>query len=181
MTKNGQIVLIPANSPLYRIGPRDYTTKEKELLHKAQPFQYSMFDGIIVGMHSGLKEFRLGQRKGVSEGGNKTPYYVIAKDESANRLFVGEGAAHPGLQTTVFHWPVSQEKFFANFIMQQSDEGVPVKVRQREAELSAQFYIFPSGIFLQFRTAVSITLLEQPLTVHFHDNSSLDLFSNFIL
>ena len=43
--------------------------------------------GRIIGEHSGLPLYTLGQRKGINIGGTG-PYYVIAKDSSKNQLVV---------------------------------------------------------------------------------------------
>lgn len=49
-----------------------------------------------VGEHSGLGFYTIGQRHGIRIGGGG-PYYVAAKDFTANRLIVAEGNADPNL------------------------------------------------------------------------------------
>ena len=52
-------------------------------------------DGRVVGEHIGLAFYTIGQRKGIGLGGAGEPWYVAAKDLSANRLVVVQGHDHP--------------------------------------------------------------------------------------
>lgn len=52
--------------------------------------------GKIVGEHAGLEFYTIGQRHGIGIGGG-TPYYVTAKDFTANRLIVAEGDSDKNL------------------------------------------------------------------------------------
>jgi tRNA-specific 2-thiouridylase len=58
-------------------------------------------DGIVVGTHSGLMYYTIGQRKGLGIGGSKEfgnePWFVIGKDLDKNELIVGQGFHHPTL------------------------------------------------------------------------------------
>ncbi len=69
--------------------------------------------GNIVGEHQGLMAYTLGQRRGLSIGGQRgareAPWYVIAKDAARNTLIVAQDADHPRLlsghlTTAPFHW-----------------------------------------------------------------------------
>ena len=51
----------------------------------------------IIGTHDGAQFVTVGQRKGLGIGGHKEPVFVLATDIAANRIYVGEGAAHRGL------------------------------------------------------------------------------------
>lgn len=44
--------------------------------------------GAVIGRHTGLFDYTIGQRHGIGVSAEK-PYYVIGKDASANTLFVG--------------------------------------------------------------------------------------------
>jgi len=63
----------------------------KKTRFKANPY------GAIVGRHCGAQFYTLGQRKGLGVGGHADPLFVIGTDIDANRIYVGEGEAHPGL------------------------------------------------------------------------------------
>jgi len=54
-------------------------------------------DGRVIGRHTGVHQFTIGQRKGLGSAAGK-PLYVLAIDPKNNRVVVGEDAA---LRTTV--------------------------------------------------------------------------------
>jgi tRNA-specific 2-thiouridylase len=52
-------------------------------------------EGDIVGKHSGLMYYTLGQRKGLGIGGKGAPWFVAQKDIKRNHLIVVQGHDHP--------------------------------------------------------------------------------------
>ena len=46
--------------------------------------------GEVLGRHTGLHQFTVGQRKGLGLSGGQPPMYVVALDRAQNRLVVGE-------------------------------------------------------------------------------------------
>jgi tRNA-uridine 2-sulfurtransferase len=46
--------------------------------------------GEVLGRHTGLHQFTVGQRKGLGLAGGQPPLYVVALDRQQNRLVVGE-------------------------------------------------------------------------------------------
>jgi tRNA-specific 2-thiouridylase len=46
--------------------------------------------GELLGRHTGLHQFTVGQRKGLGLAGGQPPMYVVALDRAQNRLVVGE-------------------------------------------------------------------------------------------
>src|SRR6202451_2079802 len=46
--------------------------------------------GEVLGRHTGLHQFTVGQRKGLGIAGGQPPVYVVALDRQQNRLIVGE-------------------------------------------------------------------------------------------
>jgi tRNA-uridine 2-sulfurtransferase len=53
--------------------------------------------GEVVGEHTGLCYYTLGQRKGLGLGGEGAPWFVVAKDLAKNTLIVERGENHPAL------------------------------------------------------------------------------------
>ena len=79
----------------------------------AQPGPMITPDGSLIGEHSGLMYYTIGQRQGLgiggTEQGKEEPWYVIKKDLSSNTLVVGQGHDHPQLFyrhccVTDLHW-----------------------------------------------------------------------------
>ncbi|RMD77195.1 tRNA 2-thiouridine(34) synthase MnmA [Candidatus Dojkabacteria bacterium] len=73
-----------------------------------------------VGEHKGSYFYTIGQREGLGIGGQKVPYFVVAKDQEKNIIYVGHGQNHPALMKTIvklesIHF-VSEKykKFFEN-------------------------------------------------------------------
>ncbi|MBT7610773.1 MAG: tRNA 2-thiouridine(34) synthase MnmA [Bacteriovoracaceae bacterium] len=56
-----------------------------------------LLDGTIVGEHSGMAFYTLGQRKGLGLGGSGAPWFVVGKDADSNTVYVERGEAHPAL------------------------------------------------------------------------------------
>lgn len=79
----------------------------------AQPGRIEDDHGNLLGEHSGLMYYTLGQRQGLGIGGRpaaaEEPWYVAAKDLDRNVLIAVQGHDHPllhsnGLNTSAVHW-----------------------------------------------------------------------------
>lgn len=61
---------------------------------KPNPGDIVTVDGQVIGQHSGLMYYTIGQRQGLGIGGVKNrpaePWFVLAKDHSNNRLIIGQ-------------------------------------------------------------------------------------------
>ncbi len=55
----------------------------------AEPGDIVDLAGRVVGAHSGIIHFTVGQRKGLGLSGNEEPLFVLALDAAANRVIVG--------------------------------------------------------------------------------------------
>ncbi|MEZ0247071.1 MAG: tRNA 2-thiouridine(34) synthase MnmA [Methylophilaceae bacterium] len=78
-----------------------------------EPGEMRTPEGKVVGRHSGLMYYTLGQRQGLGIGGSKDgdgmPWFVAGKDMENNVLTVVQGHDHPllysdGLQAAQMHW-----------------------------------------------------------------------------
>ena len=90
--------------------------KFKDFLQRfipAQPGIIESVEGDILGEHSGLMYYTIGQRQGLgiggTEHGSEEPWYVIEKNLKTNRLIVAQGHNHERLfynrcSITDLHW-----------------------------------------------------------------------------
>ena len=90
--------------------------KFKDFLQRfipAQPGDIVSLDGKLLGQHSGLMYYTIGQRQGIGIGGtgdgSNEPWYVIEKNLDTNQLIVAQGGEHPNLyhsrcRITDLHW-----------------------------------------------------------------------------
>ncbi len=64
---------------------------------KHAPGEFKTLSGKVVGQHLGSPFYTIGQRKGLGLGGAGEPWYVVAKDQEQNTIYVERGESHPGL------------------------------------------------------------------------------------
>lgn len=80
------------------IGERKFNRFLSDFL-VAKPGQIQTPEGEILGKHTGLMYYTLGQRGGIQLGGKKNhaelPWYVVAKNITDNTLIVAQGQDHP--------------------------------------------------------------------------------------
>ena len=95
--KEGIIVEIDANHPIYSVERPVFNSLEEELMYDATPIKYSPEMGKTVGKHQGAHYFTIGQRKGLNVGGTKEALFIIATDVKNNVIYTGQGHQHPGL------------------------------------------------------------------------------------
>lgn len=93
--KKGDIIEIPADSPLYKNKKDDDTSED--IYKLSQKIKYQKSDGKVVASHDGAHFFTKGQRKGLAVGGTKEPLFVIDTDVKENIIYTGQGKNHPGL------------------------------------------------------------------------------------
>ena len=167
MINKGQIVEIPATSVIYKEEEAVFSSRKDKLMRMAAKRNYDLFDGFLVGEHSGVGNFILGQRKGINVGGKDAPLYVIGINKNTNQLFVGEGENHPGLWTTVIGVNRNQLQTNINLADEPFENGIPVKVHSPLFEIaeSAMAYVFGETLFLEFGHPVSIAIQNQPFEI----------------
>lgn len=122
------------------IGERKFSAFLAEYL-PAQPGDIVTDAGDTIGSHNGLMFYTLGQRQGLGIGGlssaTDSPWYVLDKDLSGNRLVVGQGHDHPALLRTRLtahdvHWvhntpPEQTFRCTAKVRYRQQDQSVTVE------------------------------------------------------
>lgn len=174
MINKGQIVEIPAKSALYKAVALSILSKKESLEQQLHYKNYSLFDGFLVGEHAGTDHFKLGQRKGINVGGKKAPLYVIGIDESANRIFVGEGEDHAGLSTFVLAFSTKQiiwsEK--SQLTAENLEHGISVETSAENFEnKKAVFYLIDQQIYLEFEHPIAVAMAASEISILHNKNN----------
>ncbi len=127
------------------IGERKFSSFLAEYL-PAQPGDIVTDSGETIGRHNGLMFYTLGQRQGLGIGGRsageESPWYVLDKDLTDNRLVVGQGHDHPALfrsslQAHNLHWvqgeaPASSFRCTAKVRYRQQDQSATVTLTDND-------------------------------------------------
>jgi tRNA-specific 2-thiouridylase len=123
------------------IGERDFRGFLARYI-PARPGEIRSVDGSVVGEHSGVFFYTLGQREGLHVGGIKgragAPWFVVGKDVPGNVLIVDQGGDSEWLLSSRLdsepaHWvggsaPASQFQCSAKTRYRQADEACTVRV-----------------------------------------------------
>ncbi len=169
MINKGQIVEILATSPIYNSPDFKLLSKQEALIWKSKKKNYSLFDGILVGEHPGIENFKIGQRKGINVGGKKQALYVIEIDSDNNRLFVGAGLSHPGLWIVVLDYTTSDITWSEDVFISPKDleNGVDVNVKLNQSEdvSLAKLFIMEDKVYIELKKSTFITSIEHQLDI----------------
>lgn len=135
------------------IGERNFNRFLDHFL-KPNPGEMREVSGKVVGQHTGLIHYTLGQRKGIGLGGlgDGRPWFVAGKDLEKNILYVAQGEDHPALYSTALtgtdmSWVLEEEPDFplhctAKFRYRQQD--IPVIVSKRNDEIYIEYTDTPT-------------------------------------
>lgn len=116
------------------IGERRFSDFLKQYI-PAQPGKIETPDGDVIGEHSGLMYYTIGQRQGLHIGGLKNyleePWFVAGKDLDRNVLIAVQGKQHDLLFTD---WLIASEIFWINDEMPALPFTCKAKVRYRQGD-----------------------------------------------
>lgn len=150
--KDGVIIQIDKNDPIYSLEKEAELTLENSLLSEARKIPYTPEMGKIVGKHQGAHYFTIGQRKGLNVGGTTDPLFIIATNVETNTIYTGLTSQHPGLfkkalfiEKTEVHW-IREDMTLANGETMQ----VMARIRYRQPLQSATLYQFENGMYVAF-------------------------------
>jgi len=155
--KEGVIVQIPNDSPIYQDEKSDFNSKEEELQFLAKKHKYTITDGKVVAKHQGAHYFTNGQRKGLAVGGTKEPLFVIATDVVENVIYVGEGKNHKGLYRNCLFVSNEETHWIRPDLELKSGEQMKVKsrIRYRQVLENAIIYKVENGLYVEFENMQS--------------------------
>jgi tRNA-specific 2-thiouridylase len=150
--KEGTIVQIDKNDPLYSNAIEGDLSVEKELSFASRKLPYTPNMGKVMGKHQGAHYFTVGQRKGLNVGGTTDPLFVIATDVVTNTIYTGLSSMHPGLfkkalfiDKTEVHW-VRTDLALANGKTME----VMARIRYRQPLQKATLHQFENGMYISF-------------------------------
>ena len=150
--KNGNIIQVDKNNPIYSFEKETGLTLEDGLLFASQKIPYTPEMGKVVGKHQGAHYFTIGQRKGLNVGGTTDPLFIIATNVETNTIYTGLTSQHPGLfkkalfiEKTEVHW-IREDLALANG----ETMNVMARIRYRQPLQSATLHQFESGMYVSF-------------------------------
>ena len=110
----------------------------------AEPGEIVHTDGRVLGAHSGIINYTVGQRKGLG-GGSGEPLYVIKLDAPARRVVVGPRSA---LARNTFH--IKELNWLDEAPRR---EGIRVKMRSAQKPVVASIHAQEAGAQIELETA----------------------------
>lgn len=150
--KEGLIVQIDKNDPIYQESIDDNASEEEKLAFEARNRAYRPGMGKVVGKHQGAHYFTNGQRKGLNVGGTTEPLFVIATDVETNTIYTGLGNEHPGLfkkalyiKNEEIHWIRKDLALAENQKLE-----TMARIRYRQPLQKATLHQFSHGMFVVF-------------------------------
>lgn len=150
--KEGEIVEIFSDSPLFKAEKPEFSSKKEELKYLSSKIQYRKSDGKAIGKHQGAQYYTIGQSKGLGIGGHKESCFIVSRDMEHNILFVGEGKDFPGLYRKALkinnpevHW-VREDLRLKNG----ESREVMARIRYRQPLEKATLYQFEEAFFVEF-------------------------------
>ncbi|MDK2770841.1 MAG: tRNA 2-thiouridine(34) synthase MnmA [Flavobacterium sp.] len=169
--KEGNIVEISAEEPVYYQEVPSFETKQQELAFLAANIDYSDVKSKVLGKHQGAHYFTKGQRKGLNVGGTKEGLYVIETDVEKNVIYTGQGSNHPGLFKKALFVKPEEIHWVREDLRLQPNETLEVKarIRYRQALQKATLYQFENGLYVEFEEPQSAITEGQFVSWHVND------------
>jgi tRNA-specific 2-thiouridylase len=153
LPKEGDIVEIPSDSPVYRQPVLEGGTSSHQALQEAsRSFHYRPEDGEVVGRHQGAHYFTIGQRKGLNVGGKPEPLFVIGTDVDKNIVYVGMGDQHPGLYRPGLFIPEADVHWLRDDLRLAPGEErkLQARIRYRQPLQEATLHQAAEGLYITF-------------------------------
>lgn len=166
--KEGIIVEIDANHPVYTQSKPIFDSPELQLAAEATSIAYTPEMGKTVGKHQGAHFFTIGQRKGLNVGGTKEALFIIATDVENNIIYTGQGASHPGLFKKALRVQPSEIHWVRPDLALENGQSVDImaRIRYRQELQKARLHQFESGMYVAFDTPQSAITEGQFVSWH---------------
>jgi tRNA-specific 2-thiouridylase len=169
--KEGKIVQIDKNDPIYNFERPDGLTLEEELKLESQKLNYLPTMGKVVGKHQGAHYFTIGQRKGLNVGGTTDPLFIIATNVETNTIYTGLTSLHPGLFKKSLFIEKSEVHWIRTDLTLKAGESMEVmaRIRYRQPLQKATLYQFEDGMYVRFDEPQS-AITEGQFVAWYFDN-----------
>jgi tRNA-specific 2-thiouridylase len=133
------------------IGERNFDAFVDNYL-QAIPGPIYAVDGTLIGEHSGLIHYTLGQRKGLSIGGLRNypeaPWFVAHKDLERNALYVCQASNDPTLMADQL-W--AQQVHWISGVAPTDTAKLTAKIRYRQSDQPCSLTLLDdNSVFVQF-------------------------------
>nr|WP_294926291.1 tRNA 2-thiouridine(34) synthase MnmA [uncultured Flavobacterium sp.] len=150
--KEGKIVQIDKNDPIYNIENPIGLSLEDQLKLESQKPNYIPTMGKVVGKHQGAHYFTIGQRKGLNVGGTTDPLFIIATNVETNTIYTGLTNNHPGLFKKALFIEKSEVHWIRNDMALKVGETMEVmaRIRYRQPLQKAALHQFEEGMYVRF-------------------------------
>jgi tRNA-uridine 2-sulfurtransferase len=150
--KEGLIIQINANNPVYSQERKEELSQEEELAMAASKTLYTPEMGKVMGKHQGAHYFTIGQRKGLNVGGTTDPLFVIATDVETNTIYTGLTSQHPGLFRKALFIDEPEVHWIRTDLALKAGEKMEVmaRIRYRQPLQKATLHQFENGMYVSF-------------------------------
>ena len=170
--KDGIIYEVNADNEIYFQPELQFNSLEEELKFKATKINYTpQIADKAVGKHVGAHYFTNGQRKGLNVGGTKEALFILGTNVQTNEIYTGQGAAHPGLFSSVLfveqseiHWVREDLKLEIGASL-----NVVARIRYRQELQKATLHLFTSGLYVDFENPQASVTSGQFVAWHLGD------------
>jgi tRNA-uridine 2-sulfurtransferase len=172
--KEGQIIQIDKNDPIYNILEYEEISLEATLELDAQKRNYTPVMGKVVGKHQGAHFFTTGQRKGLNVGGTTDPLFIIATNVVTNTIYTGLGSQHPGLFKKGLFIDQSEVHWIRTDLALKAGETMEVmaRIRYRQPLQKATLHQFENGMYVAFDESQS-AITEGQFVAWYSENELL--------
>jgi tRNA-specific 2-thiouridylase len=169
--KEGIIVEIPADAPIYSEEKPNFSSEEEAFGHEARRINYLQVAGKVVGKHQGAHYFTKGQRKGLNVGGTKEALFVIETDVNKNIIYTGQGNNHPGLFKKALFIKNDEVHWIREDVALKAGEKMEVmaRIRYRQPLQKAFLHQFETGMYVVFNEPQSAITEGQFVAWHKDD------------
>lgn len=140
-SREGEIIEISADHPKYKLNSDTFL-----------PFAYEPEEGAVIGKHPGSQFYTIGQRKGLNVGGKAKPLFVISIDVEKNKVYVGQGDDHPGLNRKGLKINNGEIHWIRNDMEMKTGESrrYAVRIRYRQPLQDATLIKNEDGLYIEF-------------------------------